>query len=403
MIKKELINDLLSEVNTEQDLFGKDGLLKVLTRELVEGLLNREMSHHLGYEKHEKNGYNSGNSRNGKSSKKIKTGNGTVEISVPRDRAGEFEPSLIGKRQTRLSELDDQIIELYGHGMTVRDISDYIQRLYGTEVSRELISTVTDGILEEVQLWRNRPLDKIYPIVYIDGLVVKCRLDGQVANRTVYIIYGINMEGCKEVLGLYLGKEEGAKYWLSVLTELKNRGVQDIFILCADGLKGLPDAVSSAFPKTIFQTCIVHLVRNSLKYVPYQEKKAVADALKTIYQAQTLEMAEAALDDFELEWGEKYPAIVKSWRNNWSEVIPFFGFDKGIRKVIYTTNMIESLNRTLRKSIKTRGQFSTEEAVMKVLYLTIQRASKKWTHPIREWAQAMNQFSIHFGDRFNLD
>ena len=403
MIKKELINDLLSEVNTEQDLFGKDGLLKALTRELVEGLLNREMSHHLGYEKHEKNGYNSGNSRNGKSSKKIKTGNGTVEISVPRDRAGEFEPSLIGKRQTRLSELDDQIIELYGYGMTVRDISDYIQRLYGTEVSRELISTVTDGILEEVQLWRNRPLDKIYPIVYIDGLVVKCRLDGQVANRTVYIVYGINMEGCKEVLGLYLGKEEGAKYWLSVLTELKNRGVQDIFILCADGLKGLPDAVSSAFPKTIFQTCIVHLVRNSLKYVPYQEKKAVADALKTIYQAQTLEMAEAALDDFELEWGEKYPAIVKSWRNNWSEVMPFFGFDKGIRKVIYTTNMIESLNRTLRKSIKTRGQFSTEEAVMKVLYLTIQRASKKWTHPIREWAQAMNQFSIHFGDRFNLD
>ncbi len=403
MIKKELISDLLSEINSEQELFGKDGLLKILTRELVEGLLDKEMNHHLGYEKHDKNGYNSGNSRNGKTSKKVKTGNGTVNINVPRDRAGEFEPSLIGKRQTRLNELDDQIIELYGYGMTVRDISSYVHSLYGTEVSRELISTVTDGILEDVQAWRNRPLDKLYPIVYIDGLVVKCRLGGQVINRTVYVVYGINREGHKEVLGLYLGENEGAKYWLHVLTELKNRGVEDIFILCADGLKGLPEAVEATFPKTIFQTCIVHLVRNSLKYVPYQEKKAVADALKAIYQAQTLELAEAALDDFELEWGDKYPAIIRSWRNNWPQVIPFFDFDQAIRKIIYTTNMIESLNRTLRKSIKTRGQFSTEEAVMKVLYLTIQRSSKKWTAPIRNWTQAMNQFAIKFGDRFTTE
>ncbi|MCP3680592.1 MAG: IS256 family transposase [Gammaproteobacteria bacterium] len=402
-IKKELINDLLLEVTSEQELFGKGGLLQQLTRNLVEGLLEKEMSAHLGYEKHAKSGYNSGNSRNGKASKQVKTGNGSVEVNVPRDRCNQFNLALIGKRQNRLSELDDQIIELYGHGMTVRDISSYIHRLYGTEVSRDLISTVTDGVLEDVQAWRNRPLDKLYPIVYIDGLVVKCRLGRQVSNRTVYVVYGINQEGYKEVLGLYLGEDEGAKYWLSVLTEIKNRGVEDIFILCADGLKGLPEAVEAAFPQTTFQTCIVHLVRNSLRYVPHQDKKVIADALKTIYQAATLELAESALDDFELEWGEKYPAIVRSWRANWAQVIPFFDFDQAIRRIIYTTNMIESLNRTLSKSIKTRGQFSTEEAVMKVLYLTIQRAALKWNLPVRDWTQVMNQFSIKFGDRFKTE
>lgn len=399
-IKQETIKALLGEVKTGDALFGQDGFLKQLTKQLIEGMLDAEMSHQLGYEKHEVTGNNSGNSRNGRTAKRIKTDNGEIAIEVPRDRKGEFEPQLIKKRERRLAGLDDQVLALYGRGMTVRDIESYLDELYSTTVSRDLISTITDGILEEVQSWRQRALDKVYPIVYIDGFVVKCRLGGHVANRTVYVVYGINMEGYKEVLGLYIGEEEGAKYWLSVLTELKNRGVEDIFLLCADGLKGLPESVEAAFPKTTFQTCIVHMVRNSLNYVPYKEKKSVANDLKKIYQANTVELAEAALDDFELTWGDKYPAIIRSWRNNWDKVIPFFDFPKDIRRVIYTTNIIESLNRTLRKSVKNRGHFPTEDSLMKVLYLAIKGVSKKWTMPIRNWPEAMNQFAIVFGDRF---
>jgi len=399
-VKQETIKSLLGEIKTGADLFGQNGLLKQLTKQLVEGVLDAEMSHYLGYEKHETAGNNSGNSRNGKTPKCVKTDNGELAIEVPRDRNGEFEPKLIKKRERRLTGLDDQVLALYGRGMTVRDIESFLEELYGTSVSRDLISTITDGILEEVQSWRQRALDKVYPIIYIDGFVAKCRLDRHVSNRTVYVVYGINIEGYKEVLGLYLGEEEGAKYWLSVLTELKNRGVEDVFLLCADGLKGLPESVEAAFPKTIFQTCIVHMVRNSLNYVPYKEKKAVANDLKKIYQANTVALGEAALDDFELTWGDKYPAIVRSWRNNWAKIIPFFDFPKDIRRVIYTTNIIESLNRTLRKSVKNRGHFPTEESLMKVLYLAIKGVSKKWTMPIRNWTEAMNQFAIVFGDRF---
>lgn len=363
-------------------------------------MLDAEMSHHLGYERHEVTGNNSANSRNGKTHKCVKTDNGELSIEIPRDRNGEFEPQLIKKRTRRLAGLDDQVLALYGRGMTVRDIESYLEELYDTTVSRDLISTITDGILEAVKSWRQRALDKVYPIVYIDGFVSKCRLDGQVSNRTVYVVYGITMEGYKEVLGLYLGEKEGAKYWLSVLTALKNRGVEDIFLLCADGLKGLPESVEAAFPQTTFQTCIVHMVRHSLNYVPYKEKKAVAKDLKKIYQADTVELGEAALDDFELTWGDKYPAIVRSWRNNWDKIIPFFDFPKDIRRVIYTTNIIESLNRTLRKSVKTRGHFPTEDSLMKVLYLAIKGVSKKWTMPIRNWSEAMNQFAIVYGDRF---
>ena len=293
------------------------------------------------------------------------------------------------------------VLSLYGKGMTVRDIQAHVEELYDHEISKDLISTITDGVLSEMKEWRNRPLDKMYPIVFIDGFVVKCRLDKTVCNRTVYVIFGINIHGEKDVLGLYLGESEGAKYWLSVLTELKNRGIEDILILCADGLKGLPESVEASFPASIFQTCVVHQVRHSLNYVPYTDKKAVAADLKKIYCASTVELAADNLDDFELTWGEKYASIVKSWRNNWTKIIPFFDYPKEIRKVIYTTNIVESLNRTLRKAVKNRGHFPTEDSVMKVLYLAINGVSKKWTMPIKDWKQALNQFSIKFEDRFS--
>lgn len=402
VIREEVLDELLGskEVKTQDDLFGKDGILKQLSKQLMERLLEAEMTNHLGYAKHAIEGHNSGNSRNGKTKKTVKTGNGDIEITVPRDRESEFEPILIEKRKSHLKGLDDQILSLYAKGMTVRDIHDHLSELYGTEISRDLISTITDAVLEDVTEWRNRPLDKIYPIVFIDGFVSKCRLDGAVNNRTVYVIYGVNIDGQKEVLGLTLGENEGSKFWLQVLTELKNRGLEDIFILCADGLKGLSDSVEAAFPKAIFQTCIVHQVRNSLNYVPYNEKKAVAADLKKIYASNTSDAAKQALDDFELTWGDKYPIIVKSWRSNWERITPFMQFPAEIRKVIYTTNIVESLNNTLRKSVRNRGHFPTEDALMKVLYLAIKGVSKKWTLPIRDWKLAINRFAIMFPGRF---
>lgn len=399
-ISNEMLDELIGNAKTQEDVFGKDGILKQLSKQLMERMLQAEMTQHLGYERHAVEGHHSGNSRNGKGSKTVRTGNGEIKIEVPRDRRSEFEPILVGKRQGRLKELDEQVLSLYSRGMTVRDIQEHVGELYGTEVSAELISTITDAVLGEVTEWRNRPLDKLYPIVFIDGFVVKARLESLVCNRTVYIIYGIGLEGKKEVLGLYLGETEGAKFWLYVLTELKNRGLEDLFILCADGLKGLLEAVEATFPRAIFQTCIVHQMRNSLSYVPYAERKAVAADLKKIYQSNTLELASEALDEFEMSWGDKYPAIVKSWRTNWGKITPFLQFPKAIRRVIYTTNMVESLNSTLRKSVRNRGHFSTEDSIMKVLYLAIRGVSKKWSMPIRDWKQALNQFAIMFSDRF---
>ncbi len=399
-ISNEMLDELLGNAKTQDDLFGKDGLLKQLSKQLMERLLDMEMTNHLGYMKHAVEGDNSGNSRNGKTKKTVKTGNGDIEIAVPRDRQSEFQPVLVEKRQSHLNGLDDQVLSLYARGMTVRDIQSHLTELYGTEISRDLISTMTDAVLEDVTEWRNRPLDKLYPIVFIDGFVAKCRLDGRVSNRAVYVIYGITMEGQKEVLGLYIGENEGAKFWLQVLTELKNRGVDDIVILCADGLKGLPESVEATFPKAIFQTCIVHMVRHSLNYVPYQEKKAVAEDLRKIYQSSTRDLANQALDDFELTWGDKYAAIVKSWRQNWEKITPFLDFPIEIRKVIYTTNIVESLNATLRKAVRNRGHFSTEDSLMKVLYLAIRGVSKKWTMPVRDWKFALNRFAIMFPGRF---
>jgi len=399
-ISDKVLDELLGDAKNQDDLFGKEGLIKTLSKRLVERVLEAEMDHHLGYSKHAKEGNNSGNSRNGKTSKNVMLENGKIDISVPRDRNGEFTPQLIEKRKARLSGSDEVILSLYAKGMTTRDIEAHIEELYGHTISPGLVSTITDGILEEVQEWRNRPLDGLYPIVFIDGFVVSCRLDNAVCKRTVYVIFGIDLEGQKDVLGIYLGESEGAKFWLSVLTTLKNRGLNDIFIMCADGLKGLPEAVEACFPETVFQTCVVHMVRQSLNYVPYTDKKAVAADLKKVYSADTLEVAEERLSDFELAWNDKYPVIIKSWRNNWSKITPFFDYPKAIRKVIYTTNIVESLNRTLRKAVKNRGHFPTENSVMKVLYLAIKGASKKWTMPIRDWKMALNQFAIRFGDRF---
>ena len=395
----EMLDELLGSVKTQDDLFGKDGLMKQISKRFMERLLEMEMTNHLGYMKHAVEGQNSGNSRNGKTKKIVKTSNGALEIEVPRDRKSEFEPILVEKRQSHLKGLDDQVLSLYARGMTVRDIQTHLSELYGTEISRDLISAMTDAVLEDVTEWRNRPLDKVYPIVFIDGFVAKCRLDGRVCNRAVYVIYGITLEGRKDVLGLYLGENEGAKFWLQVLTALKNRGLEDIFILCADGLKGLPESVEATFPKAIFQTCVVHMVRHSLNYVPYQEKKAVAEDLKKIYNASTPELAAEALDDFELTWGEKYGVIVKSWRQNWERITPFLDFPSEIRKVIYTTNIVESLNATLRKAVRNRGHFSTEDSLMKVLYLAIGGVSKKWNMPIRDWTMALNRFAILFPGR----
>lgn len=396
----EVLDGLIGTAKTADDLFGEGGIIKAISKRLIERMLEAEMTEHLGYEKHAHAGRNRGNSRNGKQAKTVKTGSGDLKIEVPRDREGEFEPALVGKRQTRLNLLNQQVLALYGKGMTVRDIESYLSELYGTEISRDVISRITDAVLADVTEWRNRPLEKLYPIIFIDGFVAKCRLNGVVTNRCVYVIYGIGVTGCKEVLGLYVGENEGAKYWLHVLTELKNRGLEDIFILCADGLKGLPEAVETTFPKTIFQTCLVHQVRYSLNYVPYNEKKAVAEDLKKIYGSATAELASQALDDFELNWGEKYPAIVKSWRSNWEKIIPFLQFPIEIRKVIYTTNIVESLNNTLRKAVRNRGHFPTVDGLMKVLYLAIQGVSKKWTMPIRDWKQALNRFAIMFPERF---
>jgi putative transposase len=399
-ITDEMLDEMIGTAKTQDDVFGRDGLINTLSKRLLERMFDSELTHHLGYEKHAIEGRNSGNSRNGKTTKTIKTSHGELELRVPRDRNSYFEPVLIEKRQNRLKVIDDLILSLYGKGMTVRDIQEHVEELYGTEVSPDLISTITDSILSEVTEWRNRPLDKVYPIVFIDGFVVKARSDGLVCNRTVYVVYAITLEGKKEVLGLYLGENEGAKFWLYVLTELKNRGMEDIFILCADGLKGLPEAVETAFPKTTFQTCIVHMMRHSLNYVPYTDKKVVAADLKKIYQSNTIELAQETLDEFELTWGDKYPAIVKSWRNNWEKITPFLQYPKEIRRVIYTTNIVESLNSTLRKAVRNRGHFSTEDGIMKVLYLAIRGVSKKWNMPIREWKQALNHFSILFEDRF---
>ena len=403
----KLIDELISG-KTPEEIVGKDGLLQVFTKRVYERVLEGEMTHHLGYPLRAPEGKNTGNSRNGKTTKRVKTGTEDVDLSIPRDRNGEFEPQIVKKHQRRLPGFDDQVLALYARGMTARDIQGHIEEMYDSEVSPALISAVTDTVLEEVTSWQSRPLDAVYPIVYLDAIHLKMRQSGQVKNQAVYLALGINLEGYKELLGLWIGEHEGARFWLNVLTELKNRGVQDILIACVDGLTGFPEAIETAYPKTQVQLCIVHMVRNSLKYVSWKQRKAVAADLKAIYSAPNVEAAEEALAAFEAKYQDRFPQIARSWRScrslipilrDWMNIIPFFSYPPEIRKVIYTTNAIESMQAQLRKVTRNRGSFPTTDSVRKVIYLAIQRISKKWKRPIKDWVAALNHFCIMFEGR----
>ena len=401
-ITDALLDQLLANYQKPEDLIGADGLLKQLTKKLVERALDAEMTHHLGHDRHQPVTNPVGNTRNGFSRKKLKGEFGELPIEVPRDRHGSFEPQLIPKHQTRWNGFDDKIISLYARGMTVREIQSHLQEMYGAEVSPSLISSVTDAVSEEVKVWQARPLDAIYPIVYLDCIHVKVR-EGAVRVKAVYLAIGINMNGEKEVLGLWLAQTEGAKFWLQVVTELRNRGVQDIFIACVDGLKGFPDAIEAVFPKAVVQLCIVHMVRHSLNYVSWKRRKEVAADLRHVYQAATAEEAELRLGEFEAKWDAEYLPIGQSWRRNWSRLIPFFDYPSEIRKVIYTTNAIESVNMSLRKLTKNRGSFPSDEALTKLFYLALRNISQKWTMPIRDWKSALTRFTIQFGDRISIN
>jgi putative transposase len=394
----KLLDELLAGKKPE-DILGKDGVLDDLRKRLFERALEGEMTDHLGYPPHSPAGQLTGNSRNGKTHKTIKDKNGELEIAVPRDRNGEFEPQLVKKRQRRLPGFDDKVIALYARGMTTREIQGHLKELYGSEVSPSLISNVTDSVMEDVKAWQSRPLDAVYPIVYLDAIHLKMRAEGQVQNQAVYLALGINLDGYKELLGLWIGESEGAKFWLGVLTELQNRGVEDILIACVDGLKGFPEAIETVYPKTQVQLCIIHLVRHSLRYVSWKERKAVAADLRAIYAAATVEAAEQALESFEKKWQARFPSIARSWRSNWANIIPFFSYPPAIRKVIYTTNAIESIQAQLRKVTRNRGAFPSPEAVRKILYLAIERISKKWKRPIMDWVAALNHFSVVFEGR----
>ncbi len=393
-ISDKLIDQLLEGCNSPDDILGEAGLLKQLTKKVAERALSAEMEQHLGYAKHAPEGKNSGNSRNGKSSKKVRSVHGEIELGIPRDRNGSFEPQLVRKGDKQLNGFDDRIISLYARGMTTRDIQAHFEESYGVEVSPTFISQVTNEVLDEVKQWQQRPLDALYPVVYLDCLVVRSRDSGAVQNKSVYLALGINTDGEKELLGLWMAQTEGAKFWLSVMNELKNRGVQDIFIACCDGLKGFPEAIEAVFPKTQVQLCIVHQIRHSLRYVNWKQRKVIAADLKRIYGAATLAEAELALAEFAEKWDDQHPTISLSWRNNWERLSVFFDYPPEIRKVIYTTNAIESLNASLRKITKTRRSFPTDDSVMKILYLALHQISKKWTMPIRDWKAAMSQFMI---------
>lgn len=401
-IKKEILDELIRDYRNPEDLLGENGLLKQLTKQLLERAMQAELTHQLGYSKNEVAPPEQPNRRNGASHKKVKSSSGELQIEVPRDRAGEYEPIIIPKHERRFDGFDNNIISLYSRGLSTRDIQAHLEDIYGVEVSPQLISTVTEEVQTEVTQWQNRPLARLYLITYLDALRINVRKDGRVVKCAVYVAIGVNLLGRKECLGLWMSENEGAKFWLSVLTELKNRGLEDILICCTDGLKGFPEAIEAVYPQAMTQTCIVHQIRNSLAFVGYQERKEVAADLKPIYTAATVEEALLALELFAEKWDARYPLIAKSWRENWSRIEPMFNFTSEIRKAIYTTNAIESLNMSLRKIIKTRGSFPSEEACLKLLYLGLKNVAKKWTMPIPNWGLAMNQFAIMFPDRINL-
>lgn len=402
-IRQELLDELLKEYEKPDDLLGDNGLLQQLTKALVERALQGELTHHLGYEKNSAAGSRSGNSRNGTTPKTIKGKRGQTLIEVPRDRNGEFEPQFIKKNQTRFDGFDEKIISLYARGLTTREIQGHLEEIYGVEVSPGLVSAATDAVLEEVRAWQSRPLETVYPILYLDALIVKVKEQGRVINKAVYLMIGVNLQGLKEVLGIWMAETEGAKFWLGIITELQTRGVKDIFIACVDGLKGFPEAIESVYPKTQVQLCLVHLLRHSLSYVSYKERKEVTADLKLIYTAATLEEAENRLLEFVEKWEARYPVVARSWQSNWARVIPMFQFTAEIRRAVYTTNAIESLNFSLRKIIKNRALFPNDEAVQKILFLALRNIAKKWTMPIPNWSAAMNQFAILFEGRVPMN
>jgi putative transposase len=371
-----------------------------LIKGLIEAAMNAELDHHLGYEKHEKRPPDVSNARNGRSAKKLKGDFGEAEILVPRDRDSSFEPKIVAKGQRRWDGFDDKIIAMYSRGMSTRDMQSALKEMYGVDVSPTLISDVTDAVMDEVRIWQSRTLDAVYPIVYFDALVVKVHDNKRIVNKAVCLALGVNTLGHKELLGMWVVENEGAKFWLSVLTELKNRGVKDIFIACVDGLSGFPDAITGVFPQTKVQLCIVHLVRNSLKYVVWKDKKELAGDLAKIYRSATVAEAELNLAEFSEKWDHKYPSISASWQRHWLNIITFFDYPPEIRKVIYTTNAIESLNMTVRKVIKNKRAFPSDDSMLKLVYLALKNIEKKWTMPLRDWGLAANRFSIEFRDRF---
>ena len=404
----QLLDELLEDCHRPEDILGESGLLKQLSKRLIERSLAGELTHHLKNPPAEPEipeaamSQQVKNSRNGHSKKTIQTQQGEMEILIPRDRNGSFEPVLVPKHERRLAGLDDKILALYARGNSTRDISAQLEEIYGAKISASLISEVTDAVSDDVRRWQSRPLDLLYPIVYLDALYVNIRVSGRVSKQAVYVVLGINFEGNKELLGLWIGpgEAEGAKFWLKVLTDLKNRGLQDIFVACCDGLKGFPQAIEAVYPNTQVQLCIVHLIRNSLRYVPWKDSRAITAGLKTIYLAATLEEAEAALETFAETWDEHYPAVSQIWLRHWENIIPLFDYPMEIRRIIYTTNPIESVNRSLRKVIKTKGVFPNEASVFKLMYLAINNISKRWSRPVKDWKAALSRFAILFPDRF---
>lgn len=397
-ILKQLEHDLdgCSDLN---ELLGKDGAIKKLVKHLSEQMLEGELTSHLGYEKHSIEGNNSGNSRNGFSKKTMKTNYGDIEITIPRDRNSDFEPALIKKYENKLHGIDDQIISLYAKGITTRDIKSHLDEIYGIEISATSISNITNKVMETVTEWQARPLDSVYPIVYLDAIHYKVREDGKVSIRAAYTCLGINLDGKKDLLGIWINDSEGANFWLSVLTEIRNRGVNDILIACVDGLKGFPEAINTVFPKTEIQSCIIHQIRNSLRYIASKDQKEFMKDLKQVYQATTKESAELKLSALDSKWGKKYPIVIKSWLHNWDNLSTYFEYPDEIRRIIYTTNIVEGLHRQLRKVTKNKSLFPNDQALIKMLFLTYTDVSKKWYQPIKNWAYIISQFSVAFEDR----
>lgn len=398
---KQLEKDF-ENCKTADDLLGKDGLIKNLIRGMSDQIMEAEMTQHLGYEKHASEGDNSGNSRNGHSTKTVKTDFGEVDIKIPRDRNGEFDPVLVKKHQRDLGKIDEIIVALYAKGLSTRDIKDHLETLYGLEASPTFISNVTERVRELVVEWQSRPLDSVYPIVYLDAIHYKIRDEGRIINKAAYTVLGINGDGFKDLLGIWIDQSEGANFWLSVLTDIRNRGVEDILIACVDGLKGFPDAISSIFPDTEIQLCIIHQIRNSLRYVASKHQKEFIKDLKLVYQSTTKENAELQLDRLEQKWGQKYPLVLNSWRKNWDNLSNYFKYPEEIRRLVYTTNSVEALHRQLRKVTKTKSLFPHDDALKKMLYLAYRDIAKKWSQPIRNWAFVVSQFSIIFKDRMKI-